>query len=76
MREKEITKGHVFHWSYLMQMPKTIPCAFKLQRKNRTLQDGYIKNNTLASYLHVHFGTNTAFARRFVEQCRGYKEEE
>ncbi|MCD4782083.1 MAG: cobyrinate a,c-diamide synthase [Candidatus Omnitrophica bacterium] len=63
------TRGHVFHWSYLLQLPKNIPCVFKLQRRGKVSQDGYMKNNTLVSYLHVHFGTNTAFASRFVEQC-------
>ena len=72
-RKDDITKGHVFHWSYLMQMPKTIPCAFELQRRDVKLQDGYMKNNTLASYLHIHFGTNISFARRFIEQCKNYK---
>ena len=71
--KNERTKGHVFHWSYLIQMPKTISCAFQLQKRGRKLQDGYMKNNTLASYLHIHFGTNISFARRFIEQCRNYK---
>lgn len=74
--KNETTKGHVFHWSYLIQMPKTISCAFRLQRRDRILQDGYMKNNTLASYLHIHFGTNTGFAERFVEQCGDYKKGE
>ncbi|MCK5215997.1 MAG: cobyrinate a,c-diamide synthase [Candidatus Omnitrophica bacterium] len=71
--KNSVTKGHVFHWSYLLQLPKNIPRVFKLQRRGKTSHDGYIKNNTLASYLHVHFGTNTDFASRFVEQCRDYK---
>ncbi len=35
---------------------------------------GYQVNNTLGSYLHVHFGSNPECARHFVDTCKGFKD--
>ncbi len=64
-------KGHLFHWSYAIRMPKEALCAFQLRKGGKTFPDGYMKDNTLVSYVHLHFGSNPAWAKRFVEQCKG-----
>ncbi len=38
------------------------------------MSEGYSKNNVLASYVHLHFGSNPEVARNLVESCRAYKE--
>jgi cobyrinic acid a,c-diamide synthase len=63
-------RGHVFHYSrvvshgdeqfaYLLSKDKGIEGAI----------DGFVKKNVLASYLHLHFGSNLGPARRFVRAC-------
>jgi cobyrinic acid a,c-diamide synthase len=36
---------------------------------------GYWKYQTLGSYLHVHFGSNPAVARRFVARCSNFRQQ-
>ena len=36
--------------------------------------EGYGGQNVLASYVHLHFGSNPEVARHLVESCRDYKE--
>jgi len=33
-------------------------------------KDGFVKDNVLASYSHLHFGSNPLFAKRFVDHLR------
>ena len=68
-----VTKGHIFHWSYVNSMSKQIPFAFCLQRRGKIFYDGYMKDNTLAGYLHIHFGTDPSWAKKFVESCFEYR---
>lgn len=35
---------------------------------------GYQVNNTLGSYLHVHFGSNQECAKHFVDTCKRFKD--
>ena len=35
---------------------------------------GYQVNNTLGSYLHVHFGSNPECAKHFVDTCKSFKD--
>jgi cobyrinic acid a,c-diamide synthase len=62
-------RGHEFHWS---QMHEAIPgttAAYELDGEGRL--EGYVDGNLLATYLHVHFGTDARLARRFVAACTG-----
>ncbi len=67
------TKGHVFHWSYLEKIPKDTNFAFEIQRRAGKYPDGFLTRNTLASYVHIHFGTSPSWAQHFVSSCLQYK---
>ena len=32
--------------------------------------EGYMQGNAMASYVHLHFGSNPTVAPAFVERCR------
>ncbi len=65
-------RGHEFHYSDYEGDTCGDGAAFQLIR-NRTKEEvpaGYASGQVLASYLHVHFGTNINAAQSFVEKCR------
>ena len=35
--------------------------------------EGYCYRNCLASYIHLHFGSNPAIAPAFVDACKAYR---
>ena len=72
-KKDETGKGHVFHWSYIEDMPEKYPMALKVEKKGGIYFDGYVRKNTLACYVHLHFGTHLSWAERFVQQCLNYQ---
>lgn len=67
-------RGHQFRYSSTEEIPQAVERVFSL-RKNRTSQrerEGFALNNVLATYVHLHFGSNSTLAKRFVASCRKY----
>jgi cobyrinic acid a,c-diamide synthase len=63
-------KGHIFHWSKLPNPPETVAAYNMSVPSNQP--EGFItgpKDNVLASYLHLHFGSDIELAKRFIESC-------
>ena len=66
-------RGHLFHWSKLP--PPGDEAAYKIAEPTEQLE-GFIggpDDNLLASYLHLHFGSDPALARNFIEACANFK---
>lgn len=67
-------RGHVFHWSYLDNLPDKSAFAYKIRKnKDRIFYDGLIQDNVLASYAHLHFASDINFAKNFINSCRHHK---
>ncbi|MBE3587154.1 MAG: cobyrinate a,c-diamide synthase [Thermoanaerobacteraceae bacterium] len=71
----EELRGHEFHYSSLEEMPEGIPRAYLLYQEgdSRGKPDGYVMNNLLASYLHLHLASCPQAAERFLHHCARYK---
>lgn len=74
----ETLRGHVFHWSKLIDVPEDTTFAYELEKgANYTpaplRRDGLQKRNVLASYVHVHFAQNPALAIRLLAYARGVR---
>ncbi len=58
--------GHEFHYSEIDEMPAVV-------RRGYILDDGriegYLIKNTLAGYVHLHWGRTPEAGRNFVESC-------
>lgn len=69
-----VLRGHEFHYSSLENPDLDIENVYQVaSRMGQDIQlKGYQVNNTLGSYLHLHFGSNPESARHFVESCRTY----
>lgn len=69
----ETVRGHQYRYSTIDPMPDSIRRAYELRKPGSDGQaalEGYMKNNCLASYVHLHFLSNPVFAERWVDQCR------
>jgi cobyrinic acid a,c-diamide synthase len=65
-------RGHVFHYSKVLSHGE-VRFAYRLS-KDKGIEgsmDGMTRKNALASYLHLHFGSNLEFARELARSCIG-----
>ena len=60
--------GHEFHYSQLTEAVRAGDAAYRLAERDDGLE-GYARGNVLASYVHLHFGTDLRMASRFVAAC-------
>ncbi len=77
-KKGDVLKGHEFHYSSLKELNSEDPQVKNVYHvTTRAGQDitlkGFQKNNTLASYLHVHFGSNQGCAQTFVNHCAEFR---
>jgi cobyrinic acid a,c-diamide synthase len=64
-------RGHEFHYSEIGAMPDHVERCYRVSRNGRELgPEGYRFRNCLASYIHLHFGSNGNIAPGFVDACR------
>ncbi len=63
-------RGHEFHYSEL-DMPESVARSYKLSRQGGVAlgTEGFSYKNVLASYVHLHFGSNPQLAGNFVRFC-------
>jgi len=68
-------RRHEFHYSELQGSldGKKVEETYSIQETTTAKRrEGYRYKNCLASYVHLHFGSNPAFAAGFVEACRTF----
>ncbi len=66
-----VVRGHEFHYSEIGTMPAEVERCYQVSRQAVALGfEGYRIRNCLASYIHVHFGSNPSIAGAFVASCR------
>lgn len=59
--------GHEFHYSTIDDDGSGVNAAYRLEDGR---PEGYIIDNTLAGYIHLHWGRTPEAAARFVQACR------
>lgn len=66
-----VVRGHEFHYSEIGEMPEEVERCYLVSRQGVTLgHEGFRIRNCLASYIHLHFGSNPEIAVTFVAACR------
>jgi cobyrinic acid a,c-diamide synthase len=69
-----VARGHEFHYSEIGVMSAGIERAYLVTRQGKELAaEGYCYRNCLASYIHLHFGSNPTIAPAFVDACKAYR---
>ncbi|MBE0446612.1 MAG: cobyrinate a,c-diamide synthase [Actinobacteria bacterium] len=66
-KKGDTLRGHEFHYSTITDIGGGLARAYRLPNAS---DEGFIYNNTLASYIHLHFAGRPEFAERFVSLCR------
>lgn len=70
----DTNKAHMFHWSYIDNKKKAVAYCYQVTKdKGKVSYDGLIRENILASYTHIHFGTNINLAKKLINACKTYK---
>lgn len=69
----ETYRGHEFHYSTI-ETEEGFPWALELtkNRDGSSKPEGYAQGNLLASYVHLHFGSNPKLAKNFVIKCHSH----
>jgi len=69
-------RGHEFHYSEIIVEPADLPRVYQVagRRGAPPHREGYAVNRVLASYIHLHFGSNPEIAGHMVACCRMFKE--
>jgi cobyrinic acid a,c-diamide synthase len=69
-------RGHEFHYSEIVAEPQDLTHLYRItpRRGGDPTSEGYSYKNVLASYVHLHFGSNPEVARHLVARCRAYQE--
>ena len=70
-------RGHEFHYSEIITEDAGLATAYHMVDRlgQAPVSEGYCRYRTLASYVHLHFGSNPELAGNFVAYCRTYKEQ-
>jgi len=68
-----ISRGHEYHYSDVDEMPSSVMCVYEVhdRRHSGHRTEGFSKERALGSYVHLHWGSNPAIAKNFVEYCAG-----
>lgn len=68
-------RGHEFHYSELTRTEENIQTVYRIADRigMEKQPDGYLIENTLGSYNHLHFGSQPAAAESLVDHCRRYR---
>ncbi len=70
--EGDTVRGHEFHYSDICTDVSNVELVFELYKGDLKLQrEGYAVGNTLASYVHQHWGSNPEFALNLLRSASG-----
>jgi len=73
-RKGDTARGHEFHYSEMAAIPPEFERLYQVSKMQHDLgTEGYRYKNCLASYIHLHFGSNPGMAAAFVASCRKFK---
>ncbi|MBI2125971.1 MAG: cobyrinate a,c-diamide synthase [Thaumarchaeota archaeon] len=67
-------KGHEFHYSKILDVSQDVTYAYSMKRGVGIdgTHDGLIQDNTLASYMHLHFAYDRSIAKNLVSETQKY----
>ena len=77
LKQGEILRGHEFHYSTITyREEEIIHYAYETKGLRGLKHEGYASGSIVAGYTHVHFGSYPEAAKRWVEHCRMYRQDQ
>jgi len=70
-------RGHFFHYSRIVEEPDagSVDRVYRVEpKRGEPREEGYLERRTLASYIHLHFGSAPGLAASLVEACRAFRD--
>ena len=73
----QILRGHEFHYSEMTGDPGASADVYRVTTRTGLKKQvpGFLMENCLGSYVHLHFGSNPQAARTWVSACRDFRSE-
>jgi cobyrinic acid a,c-diamide synthase len=70
-------RGHEFHYSEISEFDPKIVTTYAVSTRTGVPErsEGYLVNQTLGSYCHLHFGSRPEAAHAFVASCDAYRQQ-
>jgi cobyrinic acid a,c-diamide synthase len=70
-------RGHEFHYSERIASSEGVETVYAVadRKGGRAAAEGYRRNRTIGSYIHLHFGSRPSVAEDFIYACLGYRRE-
>jgi cobyrinic acid a,c-diamide synthase len=67
----DLARGQTFHYSRIHPDDEklTLSAAYQATINGSPADEGFVQQNAVASYLHLHWRSNPAFAKAFVDAC-------
>ncbi|MBI5492692.1 MAG: cobyrinate a,c-diamide synthase [Deltaproteobacteria bacterium] len=72
IKEGSVLKGHEYHYSKISKALPGIKKVFTIKKGGAGSPEGFLYKNALATYIHIHFASNPAFAPGFVRLCENF----
>jgi cobyrinic acid a,c-diamide synthase len=70
----EKARGHEFHYSTLTAQTENYASAYETSGRRGKQREGYVRENLLAGYTHLHFASNPAMVKRWISACKEYRQ--
>jgi cobyrinic acid a,c-diamide synthase len=69
-----VVRGHSFHYSRIVGLPELkTNYRVRYSLSGREECEGYSIGNVLASYVHLHFRSNSSMARHLIDAARAVR---
>lgn len=72
LQEGQAARGHEFHWSTIETPPSATDRAYDIDGAPVPFE-GFARGNLIASYCHLHFGSNPNLAPRLVASAAAWR---
>ncbi|MBH8599347.1 cobyrinate a,c-diamide synthase [Thermoactinomyces sp. CICC 10523] len=73
LKRGEKARGHEFHYSELTAQSDHYPPAYQTSGRRGKHREGYVRENLLAGYTHLHFASHPEMVPRFISACQQYR---